>query len=482
MNTTLREHATLREHIDSRPMGLYQIAIIAIMTYLNALDGYDVLAMSFTANPVSTEFELSGTALGFLLSGGLIGMAVGAITLGPLADRIGRKRTLVLALIVNTIGLLLSAVSGTFTVLLVARIITGLGVGGILACTTVIVSEFSSAKRRGLTISLYSGGYPVGATLGGLLAAWLIEHVSWHAVFVAGAAFTVVAILLVVFVVPESPEQLNSRADDRSRASVARVARRLGFDGDDFGAPKTSAIEQTGYRALVSKRYRGTTIALWISFFAIMFGFYFANTWTPQMLTDMGMSQQQGILGGIMLTIGGVIGTIVFGVLTTFWRTRHLLIAFSLLGAVMLTVFILTTGTPSVAFVTGIGVGMLVNGAVAGLYTLAPSAYGPKARSTGVGTALGVGRAGAILAPILAGAFLDGGATPTQIFIGVSVVVAIAALVVWRVREYNPTEDTQAGVAGAESDDAAASVEPAGNGADAPNASEGAAAHVGARE
>ena len=79
---------------------------------------------------------------------------------------------------------------------------------------------------------------------------------------------------------------------------------------------------------------------------------------------------------------------------------------------------------------------------MAGLYTVAPAAYGPKARSTGVGIALGVGRAGAILAPMLAGAFLDGGATPTQIYIGVSVVVAIAAFVVWRIREYTPTGTT----------------------------------------
>ncbi|WP_225735032.1 MFS transporter [Pseudoclavibacter endophyticus] len=444
MSTTPREHATLREHIDARPMGLYQIVIIAIMTYLNALDGYDVLAMSFTANPVKTDFGLSDTELGFLLSAGLIGMAVGAITLGPFADRMGRKRTLVLSLIVNAVGLVISAVSGSFALLLVARIITGLGVGGILACTTVIVSEFSNTKRRGLTISLYASGYPVGATIGGTLAAWLIEHISWHAVFVAGAALTVVAILLVVFVVPESPEQLNTRTDDRSRASLRRIAERIGYTGEDLGAPKTTTVEQIGYRALVSKRYRGTTIALWISFFAIMFGFYFASTWTPQMLTDMGMSQQQGILGGIMLTIGGTIGTLAFGFLTTFWRPRHLLIVFSVLGAVMLTVFILTTGIATVAFICGVGVGMLINGAIGGLYTIAPAAYGPKARSTGVGVALGVGRAGAILAPILAGAFLDAGATPTQIYIGVSAVVAVAALVVWRVREYDPADDAPA--------------------------------------
>lgn len=437
-------HATLREHIDARPMTGFQIVIVAIMTYLNALDGYDVLAMSFTAKPVSVEFALSDTSLGFLLSGGLIGMAVGSMTLGALADRLGRKRVLVLSLVVNILGLFLSAVSGSAAMLLVARIVTGLGVGGILAATTVIVSEYSNVRRRGLCISILAGGYPVGATLGGLLAAQLIEHVSWHAVFAVGGALSLVALALVLFVVPESVDYLTTRGDERSAGTAKRVAARMGFHGDDLGAPPSAEQEKAGYRAILGRRYRGSTIALWIGFFVIMFGFYFANTWTPKLLTDLGMTEQQGILGGIMLTIGGAIGTLVFGLLTTFWPPRFLLVAFSALGAVMLTVFILSTGVPTLAFLAGVGVGMLVNGAVAGLYTVAPAAYGPKARSTGVGAALGVGRAGAILAPILAGAFLDGGATPTQIYIGVSLVVLVAAFVVWRIRAYEPTGTTTA--------------------------------------
>lgn len=435
-------------------MGAYQIVIIAIMTYLNALDGYDVLAMAFTANPVSAEFGLTDTVLGVLLSAGLIGMAVGAITLGPLADKFGRKQVLLMSLVVNAAGLFLSAYSGSMELLLVARIVTGLGVGGILACTTVIVSEFSNAKRRGLTISIYSCGYPVGATLGGIFAAWLIEHVGWHSVFFAGGVFTIIAIALVVFVVPESPEQLAERAKGRNIESAAKIAARLGFHGDNFGGPEPISAEKSGYAALLGRRYRGTTIALWIGFFVIMFGFYFASTWTPKMLTDMGMSQQQGILGGIMLTAGGTIGTLIFGFLTTFWRPRFVLIGFSAIGAVMLTVFITTTHVPTLAFASGVVVGMLINGAIAGLYTIAPAAYGPKTRSTGVGVALGVGRTGAILAPILAGAFLDGGASPQQIYIGVSVVVLIAAFVVWRVRDYTPSSATTSLMTAAEDDQA----------------------------
>ena len=122
----------LRERLNTSRMSAYQWLIVGICTLLNALDGYDVLAISFSSNQVSEEFSLSGTALGLVMSAALLGMAIGALVLGPVADRIGRRNMTIVALIVNICGLFLSATATSAAQLGIWRVVTGLGVGGIL--------------------------------------------------------------------------------------------------------------------------------------------------------------------------------------------------------------------------------------------------------------------------------------------------------------------------------------------------------------
>lgn len=144
----------LRQRIDTSTMSGYQWLIIGLCTFLNALDGYDVLAISFTSNAVTEEFNLTGTELGVVMSAALFGMAVGALTLGPVADRIGRRPMTILALIVNGAGLFLSTTANSAAELGVWRVVTGLGIGGILVGTNVLSSEYASRKHRGLAISI----------------------------------------------------------------------------------------------------------------------------------------------------------------------------------------------------------------------------------------------------------------------------------------------------------------------------------------
>ncbi|RRJ88259.1 MFS transporter [Gulosibacter macacae] len=435
----------LRELIDSSPMRGGQWAILIVCTFLNALDGYDVLAMAFTANPVSQEFGLSGTELGFLLSAGLIGMAVGAVGFGPLADVIGRRRTLLIALVVNALGLFLSATAGSMGELLAWRVVTGLGVGGILASATVLVSEYANVRRRGLAISIFTAGYPLGATLGGMAAAWLIANVGWHAVFLLGGILTVVSIVLVALLLPESIDYLAQKPTPANAKRAERIAVRLGHgEGAVLPEPVVDPSEGAGVGAVFAPRYRLNTIMVWITFFIVMFGFYFANSWTPKLVVASGMSEQQGIMAGIMITTGGIIGAVLYGVFTARWPARFVFAGFVALGAVMLCVFILSTDIIWLAFGSALLVGTLMNGAVSGLYTVAPNAYGPRVRSTGVGVALGVGRAGAILAPIIVGAFLDAGWTPTHLYIGVAIIVLFAVFAIIRIKPYVPSDDTRA--------------------------------------
>lgn len=433
----------IRHQIDASKMSSYQWLIIAVATFLNALDGYDVLAMAFTATSVTEEFGLSGSQLGWLLSAGLIGMAVGSLVLGPFADRYGRRTILVVALAVNALGLFLSTTADSALALGAWRVVTGLGVGGILASATVLTSEYASARRRGMAVSIFTAGYGVGATLGGMGATQLIPAFGWRSVFLTGGVLTLLAIGLVLAVMPESVDYLRTRRPQDAVEKLDRIARRIRLDGDvELGpAPVTTGKQQSSVAMLLSSRYRTASILLWIAFFVIMFGFYFANSWTPRLLVESGMTEQQGIVGGLMLTMGGTFGSLLYGVLTTKWDERLTLMAFTVLSALTLVLFITTTSVPMLAFSSGVVVGMLINGCIAGLYTVAPMTYEPGIRTTGVGWGIGVGRAGAILAPIAVGALLDAGWTPTRLYLGVAVVVALAAFALFRLRPHREEAD-----------------------------------------
>lgn len=428
----------IRHQIDASRMSSYQWLIIAVTTFLNALDGYDVLAMAFTATSVTEEFGLSGSQLGWLLSAGLIGMAAGSLVLGPFADRYGRRKILLLALAVNALGLFLSTTAGSVLELGLWRVVTGLGVGGILASATVITSEYASTRHRGMAVSIFTAGYGVGATLGGMGATQLIPAFGWRSVFLTGGLLTLVAIGLVLALLPESVDYLRTRRPAGAVQKLERIARRLRLEGQvELGpVPAETGVQHSSVGRLLSSRYRTATLLLWAAFFVIMFGFYFANSWTPRLLVETGMTEQQGIVGGLMLTMGGTFGSLLYGALTTRWDARLTLMAFTVLSAVTLVLFITTTSVPLLAFSSGVVVGMLINGCIAGLYTVAPMTYEPGIRTTGVGWGIGVGRAGAILAPIAVGALLDTGWTPTQLYLGVAVVVALAALALIRLRPY----------------------------------------------
>lgn len=427
----------IRQLINSSRMTTYQWFIIAIAAFLNALDGYDLVAMAFTSNAVSEDFGLSGTQLGWLLSAALIGVGVGSLLLAPLADRWGRKRLLIIATLVDLVGLILSTTASSYTELMIFRFLTGIGVGGVLATITVIVSENSNARFRGLAMSIYSAGYGLGASLCGLIANRFIPSHGWESVFLAGSILTAIALLLTVFFMPESTEFLRTRRAAGDEARVQSIARRLGHHREVTLGPVPTTEGESRMRDLFSSRYLAITLKLWVAFCLINFGFNFANSWTPQLLTETGMSAQQGIVGGIMLSFGGTVGSLVYGLLTTRLDARRTLITFSLLSAVILVVFVTSTSVPSLAFAAGVGVGMLLNACVTGMYTITPQSYSPTLRATGVGVALAAGRVGAVSAPIVVGYLFDAGWSPTALYVGAAVVVAVTAFVLIGVRPYS---------------------------------------------
>ncbi|MGI9344104.1 MAG: MFS transporter [Gammaproteobacteria bacterium] len=410
----------------------FQMMAVAICLTINMVDGFDVLAISFAAPEIAREWALPPTELGVLFSAGLAGMVLGALIIGPLADRFGRRNLILICLFVISIGMLSSALAQNLAQLVPLRVLTGLGVGGMLASLNTIVAEYSSDRRRQLAISFLQSGYPVGGIIAGVASVYLIGNFGWRAVFVFGGTLSAAMIPLVLIGLPESLDYLLHRRGPGALEQVNKLLARLGHPAlerlpDPEEAPAKSAVRQ-----LFSAELRGRTFSMWISFLAVMCGWYFVINWTPKILVDAGLSLDGGISGGLLLSLGGVVGGLSLGFLAGIFRVNRLVALFMFMSvAAMATFGVLATDLPlmlTVAFL----IGFFLAGSMIGLYAIIPDVYPTRVRSTGTGWAIGIGRLGAVLGPYLAGVLIAAGWERPLYYLALSLPLVLAMVIVLR--------------------------------------------------
>ena len=395
----MAETLSLRAKIEQSPMGAYQWMIVAMAAIMNLLDGFDVLALAFTATAIRNEFGLTGIELGYLLSAGLFGMAAGSLFLAPLADKIGRRPLLLMAVLLSTIGMLGSAFISQYQWLGFWRVITGLG---------------------------------VGAVLGGMFAVMLQGEYGWRSVFLAGAILTGLFLVLLFIWLPESIDFLTTKQPKNAEVRLNLIAKKIGLAGDWKLPAKTEKVKtKLPISQLFSKKYLHSTLLIWTAFFAIMFSFYFISSWTPALLKEAGMTTEQSVSVGMMISLGGTCGALIYGLLASRWTARGVLILFTVLSSAATIIFILSSSILWIAMVFGILVGALMNGCISGLYTLNPLTYDADIRSTGVGWSIGIGRIGAILAPTIAGQLLDMGWDKQSLYVGVGFVMLLSTVAIF---------------------------------------------------
>ncbi|MEG0002538.1 MAG: MFS transporter [Comamonas sp.] len=422
----------IRKKMDDGPMTSFQCLAVAICMMLIMLDGFDVLVMAFTASAVAAEWQLNGAQLGVLFSSGLIGMAIGSLFVAPLADRLGRQPVVLLCLVVVSVGMLLSAMARSHIELAALRAITGVGIGGMLASVGVITSEFASQKWRSTAIALQATGYPIGATLGGLMAAWLLTHHGWRSVFVFGGLATALMIPVVLWRLPESVDFLLGRRPARALEKLNRLMALMGqAQVSQLPVQRAGEAPQGNtVAALFRNGLARPTLILWGSFFLLMFSVYFSLSWTPKLLVQAGMSTQQGVTGGVLLNLGGIVGGSLFGFLALKAKLKHLVFGCMLLYALFTALFGAASANLGFAFATAVGLGVFLFASMAGLYGLVPATYPAAVRATGMGWAIGIGRIGAIVAPFMAGLLLDGGWSPASLYYVFALPLVAAALAV----------------------------------------------------
>jgi len=427
-----------RKYLDQEKMSHLQIIVVAITVLLNGIDGFDVLSISFAAPGIAGEWGITQAALGIVMSMELIGMAIGSFFLGGVADRFGRRRTLLGCLLVMTAGMLLVTTAANVIQLSIWRVLVGLGIGGILACVNAVVAEFSSIKHRGFCISIMVIGYPLGGTFGGMLASHLLQTHDWRMIFYFGAFITGILVPAVYFFVPESIHWLTQKQPKGALDKINTTLARMHFPRIESLPEVQSQQGRKPIATIFSPSLAAITLLLTTAYFLHITSFYFILKWSPKIVFDMGFSPS--LAGSVLVSasLGGAIGGGIFGWLTTRIELKKLTIIILVLASVSVAMFGRTSADIAQIKVLAGLAGFFGNAGISGLYSILAVAFPTHVRATGTGFVIGMGRAGAVLSPILAGVLFQAGAglPLVALVIGLGSLLSGLVLVFFKMRPY----------------------------------------------
>jgi AAHS family 4-hydroxybenzoate transporter-like MFS transporter len=415
--------------IDQQRVGGFQIKLLLTCAAVLFLDGFDTTAIGFVAPSLAKEWGLTKGALGPVFSAGLFGLMIGALVFGPLADRIGRRNIIIFSTLAFGIGALVTAFVQDVNTLLAIRFLTGLGLGGAMPNTIAMTSEFSPHRRRATMVMVMFCGFSAGAALGGLLAAALIPQFGWRSVFIVGGVAPLLLVPILALQLPESVRflALTGHANERVAHLLGLISPKAGF------APATQfVIHEPGLSGIpMLHLFRDgrtlVTLLLWVVFFMSLLDLYFLTNWLPTVLNDLGASVSEAAVIGSMLQVGGVVGTFALGSVIDRFSFRALALVYFI--AVFAVGAIGQLGH-SVVFVTMaiFAAGFCMVGGQIAANALAATFYPTSIRATGVGWALGIGRVGSIIGPLVGGALLTMKWSTASVFMAAAGAALCAAL------------------------------------------------------
>jgi benzoate transport len=396
-----------REVINQSEMSIIQMLIIVIMIVLNSLDGFDVLSISFASTGIAKEWGVDRAALGIVLSMELIGMGLGSFFLGGLADKIGRRPTALYCLVVMAMGMFMVTTSGSIISLCFWRIVTGVGIGGLLTAITALSVEFSSLPRRHLSISLMAIGYPLGGVVGGSIASRLLANYDWRSVFYLGASITALCIPVVFFLVPESIHWLTRKQPAGALEKINKILQKCRKNAIASLPQLTESAHKKSVWDIFSSKLLTTTIIIAIAYVFHITTYYFILKWVPKIVADMGFAVS--LAGNVLVwaNVGGALGGTLFGLLTLKFDLKKLAVGILFFSAVFIAVFGYTPPDLKIMSLLCMLAGFFGNSGIIALYAVVAHAYPTHARAFGTGFMLSVGRGGAILSPILVGYLLQ---------------------------------------------------------------------------
>lgn len=370
-------------------------------------EGYDVGVLGAIL-PALAEYEawaLSPLELGALGSYALIGMMIGAMAIGTLSDRFGRRAMLLSAVLVFSLAQVGVALSPTPEVFGLFRFIGGLGMGGVIPVAAALTIEYSPPAKRSFNYGVMYSGYSLGILSAGLVALVLLEPVGWRGVVAIGALPVLFLPLLARFT-PESLESLLTRGRSADAQRVAVKLRIDPYDENDWKPVPKADGKQYSTIDSIKVMFRGKTalgtIGFWISLFCGLLLVYGLNTWLPSLMRDAGYDLGSSLTFLIVFSLASAIGGLLIGGIADRWGKKICLVIFYLIGAVgILMLMFPNTIVINYAFVALAGVGSISTSLV--LTGWVADYYPAYARATATGWALSFARVGAIMGPLIGG-------------------------------------------------------------------------------
>lgn len=404
---------------------------IAICFLMSVLDGMDVLVVSYCAPAIAEDLNLGPKTLGFVFSSGLIGMAIGAIFLAPFADRFGRKKLILASAFIMGFSVLLTAYSENISQLILMRLVSGLGIGCMLATTATLTSENVLNNSKDFWVSLVISGYPVGAVVSGYVAAAIIPSYGWESMFVLAGLTTLLTIPLIFFFLSESPQFYLKKQPKDALAKANKILIKMNFKPLD-SLPKIGlkANNKPLVSRLFSEKYKISTLQLWAALFFAFGCLYFLISWIPKLATDAGLSIELAIYAGTIFNVGAFFGIVLQGYFSSKIGLKKTISFFLLLTFLLMASFKLFVGTDILLLVYFL-LGFSLQGGFVGLYAVAARLYPTEFKTTGVGWAIGMGRVGGILAPLIGGLLISIGLSLSANFLIFSIPALFASVLTY---------------------------------------------------
>jgi AAHS family 4-hydroxybenzoate transporter-like MFS transporter len=399
--------------LDDSPVRPFHILVVTLCGLVTLIDGYDLVVMGMAIPTMAQDWGVQPSVFAAALSSALVGVLFGSVIAGSCADRYGRRWTLVIMLLIASTFMLLTAGANTQSELIAYRFMTGFGAGGSIPLAIAFTSEYMPKRRRNMLVILMYAGAPMGSVFGAFVAPSLIANFGWQGIFVLGGILPIIVAVLIAFLLPESVRLLVARGCPGAVAAklLKRVNPAMRFtDDQEFFVRKTQkTTKRTALSELFGGRQTTITLIVWIVFFGNQSIIYLFALWLPTLFTESGMALTLTLYIYALYKLGGAAGGVALGFISDKIEPARVLSVTYPLATILVAILGFTTFSVPLLAVTALFTGIFVGGSSLCLGSMTANLYPVSARATGVGWALGVGRLGSIISPLLGGAAIAAG-------------------------------------------------------------------------